>query len=151
MAFLHATAHASAPTIDNAAKKRSLTPYLLLLPGMVWLIGFFVLPIATLASTSPMTRPEGAAVGTYVQSLRFQNYFDAFNANKDQFFRSFLYAGIATLLALAISYPLAYMIAEGGDDDLTGNVEGRQINGGKVGRHGLNLCGLLEWVERAGF
>ena len=111
MAFLHATAHASAPAIDNAEKKRSLTPYLLLLPGMVWLIGFFVLPIATLASTSTMTRPEGAAVGTYVQSLRFQNYFDAFNANKDQFFRSFLYAGIATLLALAISYPLAYMIA----------------------------------------
>ena len=111
MAFLHATAHASAPAIDNAAKKRSLTPYFLLLPGMVWLIGFFVLPIATLASTSTMTRPDGAAVGTYVQSLRFQNYLDAFSANKDQFFRSFIYAGIATLLALAIAYPLAYMIA----------------------------------------
>jgi len=58
-----------------------------------------------------MVRPEGAQVGTYVQELRFQNYVDAFLANQDQYIRSFVYAGIATILALAIAYPLAYMIA----------------------------------------
>jgi spermidine/putrescine transport system permease protein len=58
-----------------------------------------------------MVRPEGAQIGTYVQELRFQNYVDAFVANQDQYIRSFVYAGIATILALAIAYPLAYMIA----------------------------------------
>ena len=58
-----------------------------------------------------MVRPEGAQIGTYVQELRFQNYVDAFVANQEQYIRSFVYAGIATLLALAIAYPLAYMIA----------------------------------------
>jgi spermidine/putrescine transport system permease protein len=58
-----------------------------------------------------MVRPQGAQIGTYVQELRFANYVDAFLANQEQYVRSFLYAGIATILALAISYPLAYMIA----------------------------------------
>lgn len=58
-----------------------------------------------------MVRPKGAPPRTYVQEFRFRNYIDAFAANQEQYFRSFLYAAIATLLALAISYPLAYMIA----------------------------------------
>lgn len=78
---------------------------------MIWLITFFIIPIFSLASTSTMVRPEGAQIGTYVQELRFANYLDAFTANQSQYFRSFLYAGIATILALAIAYPLAYMIA----------------------------------------
>ena len=110
MAFLHgATATHSGP--KSGIKSRSLTPYLLLAPGLIWLVTFFIIPILSLASTSTMVRPEGAQVGTYVQELRFQNYVDAFLANQDQYIRSFVYAGIATILALAIAYPLAYMIA----------------------------------------
>ena len=110
MAFLHgATATHSGP--KSGIKSRSITPYLLLAPGLIWLVTFFIIPILSLASTSTMVRPEGAQVGTYVQELRFQNYVDAFLANQDQYIRSFVYAGIATLLALAIAYPLAYMIA----------------------------------------
>lgn len=110
MAFLHgATASHSGP--KSGLKSRSFTPYLLLAPGLIWLITFFIIPIFSLASTSTMVRPEGAQIGTYVQELRFQNYVDAFIANQDQYLRSFLYAGIATVLALAIAYPLAYMIA----------------------------------------
>jgi spermidine/putrescine transport system permease protein len=78
---------------------------------LIWLVTFFIIPIFSLASTSTMVRPEGAQIGTYVQELRFQNYVDAFVANQDQYIRSFVYAGIATILALAIAYPLAYMIA----------------------------------------
>jgi len=110
MAFLHG-ATKSKSSGGSALKKRSLTPYLLLAPGLIWLITFFVIPIFSLASTSTMVRPQGSQIGTYVQELRFANYVDAFLANQEQYVRSFLYAGIATILALAISYPLAYMIA----------------------------------------
>ena len=110
MAFLHgASATHSGP--KSGLKSRSYTPYLLLAPGLIWLITFFSIPIFSLASTSTMVRPEGAQIGTYVQELRFQNYVDAFVANQEQYVRSFVYAGIATILALAIAYPLAYMIA----------------------------------------
>lgn len=110
MAFLHAAGTTgSGPKIG--IKSKSWTPYLLLAPGLIWLITFFIFPIVSLASTSTMVRPEGAQIGTYVQELRFQNYIDAFTANQEQYIRSFVYAAIATILALAISYPLAYMIA----------------------------------------
>ncbi|MFY8023686.1 MAG: ABC transporter permease, partial [Candidatus Nanopelagicaceae bacterium] len=92
MAFLHgATATHSGP--KSGIKSRSITPYLLLAPGLIWLVTFFIIPILSLASTSTMVRPEGAQVGTYVQELRFQNYVDAFLANQDQYIRSFVYAG----------------------------------------------------------
>jgi spermidine/putrescine transport system permease protein len=110
MAFLHgATRTHSGPR--SGIKSHSITPYLLLAPGMIWLVTFFIIPIFSLASTSTMVRPEGAQIGTYVQELRFQNYVDAFVANQEQYVRSFVYAAIATLLALAIAFPLAYTIA----------------------------------------
>ncbi len=110
MAFLHTAASAGgAPR--SGIQSKSWTPYLLLLPGLIWLVTFFIFPILSLASTSTMVRPDGAQVGTYVQEFRFANYIDAFQANQEQYLRSFIYAGIATILALAISYPLAYMIA----------------------------------------
>jgi len=110
MAFLHAaTGTHSGP--KSGLKSKSWTPYLLLAPGLIWLVTFFIFPILSLASTSTMVRPEGAQIGTYVQELRFANYIDAFQANQEQYVRSFIYAAIATLLALAIAYPLAYMIA----------------------------------------
>ena len=87
------------------------TPYLLLLPGFGFLFTFFILPIINLAQTSTQTRIDGGDTGEYEQTLRFANYFDAFINNKEQFGRSFLYALIATVLALAIAYPLAYAIA----------------------------------------
>jgi len=87
------------------------TPYLLLLPGFAFLFTFFILPIINLAQTSTQTKIAGGDTGQYEQTLRFANYFDAFIENREQFSRSFIYALLATLLALAISYPLAYAIA----------------------------------------
>jgi spermidine/putrescine transport system permease protein len=110
MAFLHAVSSSTSAT-KNVLKGKSLTPYLLLAPGLIWLVTFFIIPIFSLASTSTMVRPEGAQVGVYEQKLRFANYVDAFIANQDQYVRSFFYAALATILALAISYPLAYAIA----------------------------------------
>jgi len=112
MAFLHAVSSSTSTSATKIVLKgKSLTPYLLLAPGLIWLVTFFIIPIFSLASTSTMVRPEGAQVGVYEQKLRFANYVDAFIANQDQYVRSFFYAALATILALAISYPLAYAIA----------------------------------------
>jgi spermidine/putrescine transport system permease protein len=95
----------------GATGKKGGLPYLLLAPGLLWLFTFFVLPIINLAGTSTQVPVPGGDIGQYVQKFRFANYIDAFNASRDQFARSFIYATLATLLALAISYPLAYAIA----------------------------------------
>ena len=87
------------------------TPYLLLLPGFGFLFTFFILPIINLAQTSTQTPISGGDTGEYEQTLAFSNYFQAFVDNKEQFGRSFLYATLATIFALAIAYPLAYAIA----------------------------------------
>jgi len=47
----------------------------------------------------------------YQFTWEFSNYVDAISTYHEQLIRSFVYAGLATILALAISYPLAYWIA----------------------------------------
>ena len=86
-------------------------PYLLLLPGFLFLFTFFILPIVNLAQTSTQTPIAGGDTGQYEQTLRFSNYVDAFIENQEQFARSFIFAVCATVMALAIAYPLAYAIA----------------------------------------
>lgn len=86
-------------------------PYLLLLPGFAFLFTFFILPIINLAQTSTQTPVAGGDKGEYEQTLAFGNYIQAFVENKEQFGRSFMYASLATIFALAIAYPLAYAIA----------------------------------------
>jgi spermidine/putrescine transport system permease protein len=86
-------------------------PYLLLLPGFAFLFTFFILPIINLAQTSTQTAIAGGDTGQYEQSFAFSNYINAFLENKEQFGRSFIYASLATVFALAIAYPLAYAIA----------------------------------------
>ena len=86
-------------------------PYLLLLPGFAFLFTFFILPIINLAQTSTQTPVDGGDTGEYEQTLAFGNYIQAFVENKEQFGRSFMYASLATIFALAIAYPLAYAIA----------------------------------------
>jgi spermidine/putrescine transport system permease protein len=96
----------AAPTVGR--RRARWVPYALLLPGMAWLVVFFVLPLITLASTSLQ---EGTIGTGFELTWRWQNYTEALRRFSSQFFRSFRYAGIATVLALVISYPLAYVIA----------------------------------------
>ena len=105
------TLTAPAPASSPGVRGRRLTPYLLLLPGMAWLVMFFVVPLVTLLSTSTQSRPEGAEIGVYRQTFRFANYTESISEYATVFGRSFAYALVATLAALAISYPLAYAIA----------------------------------------
>lgn len=109
VAVVPASASATAPPA-TVAKRRSATGYLLLFPGMAWLAVFFAVPLVTLFATSLQTPIEGKT-GKYQPGLDFGNYATAFADYWPQFLRSFIYAGAATLLALAIAYPLAYFIA----------------------------------------
>jgi len=99
------------PRRNSVSFPKVRTPYLLLLPGFAFLFTFFILPIINLAQTSTQTPIAGGDTGQYEQTLAFSNYIQAFVDNKAQFGRSFLYATLATILALAIAYPLAYAIA----------------------------------------
>ena len=99
-------AKASATT---SLRRNNKLAYFLLAPGLLWLAIFFVAPILTLVSTS--TKVPGMGIGEFDQAWRWANYWDALVATRAQFFRSFIFATIATLIALAIAYPLAYGIA----------------------------------------
>jgi spermidine/putrescine transport system permease protein len=89
-------------------RHRGLTPYLLLAPGMAWLLVFFAVPLGFLAYQS--LESGNFDVG-YAFTWAWGNYWDAIRNYKGHFIRSFEYAGIATILALVLSYPLAYWIA----------------------------------------
>ena len=90
--------------------RRALAPYGLLNPGMLWLALFYLAPLFTLLRNSLSTLPSRFAVEAEFD-WNFGNYADAFTDFQDQFVRAFLYAGIATVLTIAIGYPLAYVIA----------------------------------------
>jgi spermidine/putrescine transport system permease protein len=87
--------------------RRGATPYLLLTPGSAWLVVFFVLPMAYLAK---MALSQGF-FPLFSFSWAWGNFSDAVTTYQTQFVRSLEYAGVATAVALAISYPLAYWIA----------------------------------------
>ena len=89
-------------------RHKSVAPYLLLLPGIAWLAMFFLVPLGFLGYQSLQT---GDILSGYQFSWAFSNYKDAVSGYQEQLIRSFLYAGLATVIALLISYPLVYWIA----------------------------------------
>ena len=103
-------AAAPAEPPPETSRRRRLTGYWLLLPGLAWQALFFLVPIVTLASTSTQT-PVPGTDGVYEQTWRFANYVDVITEYAGHFGRSFLYALIATTMALLIGYPIAYVIA----------------------------------------
>jgi spermidine/putrescine transport system permease protein len=95
---------------EAQAKRRGRVGYLLLLPGILWLVVFFALPTVQLVATS-LYDPSGSLDTGYAMTWAFSNYWDVIATYQEQFLRSFGYAGIATLLSLVLGYPLAYAIA----------------------------------------
>jgi spermidine/putrescine transport system permease protein len=89
-------------------RHRWLTPYLLLAPGLVWLAVFFIAPLGFLGYQSLQS---GTFDFGFEFTWQFSNYWDAIKTYDQHLIRSLTYAGIATVLALLISYPLAYWIA----------------------------------------
>ncbi len=89
--------------------RRRLIPYGLLAPGLLWLVLFFVVPMAFMAQTALSSGT--LTTGGFEFTWEWSNFPDAISEFDTQFLRSFLYSGVATVLALLIAYPLAYAIA----------------------------------------
>lgn len=96
------------PPAHRPSLRKRLVPYWLLLPGILWLLVFFVLPMVYQASTSVQT---GSLEKGFEVTWHFGTYWDAFLEYYPQFLRSLAYAGTATVLCLLLGYPLAYLIA----------------------------------------
>ena len=96
------------PALKRAARRRRSIPYLLLLAGVAWLLVFFVAPMVYQASTSVQT---GSLDTGFKVTWHFATYWNALTEYWPHFLRSLVYSGIATVLCLAIGYPLAYTIA----------------------------------------
>ena len=94
----------------HAPRKRKLTGYWLLLPGLLWLVAFFIVPFYSLVATS-LYDPNGSVLQGYDMNWVFGNYVQALQDYWRPLVRSLLYGGIATLICLVLGYVLAYAIA----------------------------------------
>lgn len=88
-------------------RHRGTAPYLLLAPGLLWLAVFFLVPLGFLGYESL----QSGIFPHFEFTWEFSNFSDALSDYREQFARSFLYAGIATVAALLLAYPLVYWIA----------------------------------------
>ncbi|MEO8511203.1 MAG: ABC transporter permease [Chloroflexota bacterium] len=89
-------------------RHRGLIPYLFLLPGGLWLIVFFVLPMLTMASVALQ---EGSLSSGYRLTFNFGIFPEVLTRWNEQFLRSLLYGLAVAVLTMAIGYPMAYTIA----------------------------------------
>jgi len=96
--------------VDGETARRRGWGWVLLVPGMLYLAVFFVYPTIQLFLTS-LYDPSGSYVQGYNLTWHFANYWNAIHDTWHQFARSLRYAGIATVICLVLSYPLAYAIA----------------------------------------
>lgn len=78
--------------------RRWYVPYLLLAPGALFLFVFFIVPLFSIGKLSF----KDGGLGNYSKVL---------SDNSDVIIRTFIYAGVATVLCIIIGYPLAYFIA----------------------------------------
>ena len=105
----------SSPTPEPARRSGLLdrmrmraVPYLLALPGSLWLVVFFVAPMIAMISLSLTQGDIGAG---FQQTFHWQNYTHSISTYHVQFVRSLEYGLISTVLQIAIAYPVSYWIA----------------------------------------
>src|SRR5262249_39561879 len=85
----------------GGSRRSALAPWLLVAPGVLWLMAFYMVPTLTLARTSFQTRDLAWDDG----------YQRAFTDYGQHMLRSFGYALTATIAAILMGYPLAYVMA----------------------------------------
>ncbi len=88
--------------------RKRLAPYLLLLPGGLWLLVFFAIPMLIMLSVSLQ---EGSLDTGFTLTWNFGIYPEVIAEFWELFVRSFLFALTTTLLTMLIGYPMAYTIA----------------------------------------
>jgi spermidine/putrescine transport system permease protein len=103
----------TAPAVAEPAapSRRSPVALLLLLPGLAYLGLFFLVPLVSLVITSLQVPDLTGDFGEYTYGFNLQVYADVIWTYRFIILRSFGYALLATVFALAIGYPLAYFIA----------------------------------------
>lgn len=99
---------AQEPAAGEAEKRRRRVPYLLLAPGIIYLILLYVVPLISLVR---MALQEGNLQAGYEFTWAWENFAEVFTTYRGQLLRSLLYSVGATVITLLIGYPLAYAIA----------------------------------------
>ena len=107
MAF---AAFGSTAEAEPQVRRRSWVALVLLLPGLLYLALFFLVPLVSLMITSLQT-PSELVFGQYDFAWAWSNYSASVVTYLPQILRSFEYALLATVFALLFSYPIAYGIA----------------------------------------
>jgi len=83
-------------------------PWLLLAPGLGWLLAFYVLPAVQMFTYSIST---GSLERGFEMTGSFDAYGEAISRFGRQFLNSILYGGAATIFTFLIGFPVAYTIA----------------------------------------
>lgn len=100
----------SAEEIKVEKKKGRMGLYLIM-PGMAYMALFFAAPVVVLLSMSLFVKPEGAEIGEFVPGWNWGVYADMLSHYWPVLVRSFVFALIATVAALIIAFPMAYLVA----------------------------------------
>jgi len=102
-------AAARAPTGPTfRARFGRAVPYLLLAPGLFWLLFCYVIPAIQMFTYSVST---GSLETGFVMTFTSDAYVKAIDQFGKQFVNSVMFGGAATILTLAIGFPVAYTIA----------------------------------------
>lgn len=107
MAF---TAFATGTAREQAPRRKSKIAIFLLLPGILYLALFFLVPLVSLIITSLEVPVPDGDIGEYQPAFNWANYTNVIAQYGEFFLRSFFYALLATVFAFLFSYPLAYFI-----------------------------------------
>jgi spermidine/putrescine transport system permease protein len=89
--------------------RRLVPPYLLTLPGGIWLLAFFLIPLVTMLSLS-LQRCNGAT-GACTMVWHWGEFPHVLSLYHSQLLHSLKYAGAATIIDLVVAFPIAYWIA----------------------------------------
>ncbi len=107
MAF---SAFATGTAQEQAPRRKSKIALLLLLPGILYLMLFFLVPLVSLVITSFQEPIPFGDFGEFQTAFKWENYVEVVDTYGAHILRSFGYAILATIFALLFSYPLAYFI-----------------------------------------
>ncbi|MFO7300081.1 MAG: ABC transporter permease [Actinomycetes bacterium] len=101
------TATLHEPELARMARRRAMVPYLLLIPGIAWLIVFFLIPILRLVGVSL----QSGIYPNYEFTWEWDNYARLWTTYRSQVWNSLRFSFAATVICLVLAYPLAYFIA----------------------------------------
>ena len=92
-------------------RSRRAIPYLLMAPGLLWLLLFFIIPNIQMLVFSLSEGTLRTGFKTPPEVWDFENFTSSLGRFSNNFTNSIVYGGLATIICFLIGYPLAYAIA----------------------------------------